>query len=104
MNLFDKESIVKLMFSVQLGETSCRRAASDIQDQYLPLLDAAKNLHDHLFKNVGENADWPLEIKAATEEDANKLKELLESLRIILANTQATHTGPESAGGSKESI
>jgi len=34
LNLHDKESIVALMFDVQNGKTSCRRAATEINIRY----------------------------------------------------------------------
>ena len=54
--------------------------------------DAAQRLHDLLWAKVGDNAEWPVQIKSDNEQDALAICQALEALRVALANVsdQAT--------------
>lgn len=68
-------------------QDASEREIKDLRAKYTDLISVSQSLYCHLWKNVGDSADWPLEIKAETEEDANELKELLETLRLLLSNS-----------------
>ena len=49
---------------------------------------AAKDLHDYLASNCGDNADWPLEMIARDGESSEKLVQKLNQLRDALTHNK----------------
>ena len=48
------------------------------------IADTAHKLEDFLGRNAGDNADWPVRLKADDEAIADEFSDLLETLRLNL--------------------
>lgn len=87
MNLSDKESIVELMFQVQNGYVSCRRAAAEIQSRYNAALDKAQaaitKSHDRQ-KVSDELADGLIEENRSLKELCDRVEKERDAARNSL--------------------
>lgn len=63
------------------GWAQAERERDEARQSRLSLLNAAKNLHDILWDNVGDTADYPIEIKGDCEETVGRLIAALNVLR-----------------------
>ena len=78
LNLHDKESIVALMFDVQNGKTSCRRAATEINIRYCTLFNAAAERGEALA-SLKQTCATNTEIRRELEEAHREIAKLKAS-------------------------